>query len=213
LTEREPERLPVQLLANGSDPAVFDSLFDTAFVPVGWKDLDYVLALDRTFTIRLRPLLGKTWNEKTQDNDLGKLNSDDRTYYTYASSSVTQISRQIGSVLKTSRPAGSAVDLSATLIYTSDWQGVNLDGANMENVMLSEVNLKDASLGNVTQFTDISLLNVAWWEAKAMSPQLLSYLEEKYQCDPRGKYGVKMDETFTAQQCSDAIDRLRHGAR
>ncbi|MBZ5538502.1 MAG: hypothetical protein LAO31_21365 [Acidobacteriia bacterium] len=199
----------VQLLANSTDPVFFNDLFGAAFVPVDWSNLEFVLKLDRALGTRGGPLISKSWNPKTQTNDRKRLNPQEVMVLDYFSSVAPRISAQVGSVLKTPRPNGSTVDLSATYFRNADWRGVDLSGDNIENMWLAWMGLKDANLDKITQFRGAVFFHVTWWEAKSVSPELLEYLATNYGCIPGAEYGPDGDK-FTPQQCADALDRLRH---
>ncbi|MGB7624773.1 MAG: hypothetical protein WBN92_20695, partial [Terriglobia bacterium] len=126
----------VQLLANSTDPVFFNDLFGAAFVPVDWSNLDFVLKLDRALSTKGTPLLNKSWDPKTQTNDLQRLSPQEGSLLEYFASVAPKISAQVGSVLKTPRPNGSTVDLSATYFKGADWRGVDLSGDNIENMWL-----------------------------------------------------------------------------
>jgi hypothetical protein len=199
----------VKLLANSTDPVFFDDLFGEAFVPVDWSNLEFVLNLDRALSTKGTPLLNKSWDPKTQTNDRRRLNPQEASLLDYFTAVAPRISAQVGSVLKTPRPNASTLDLSATYFKDADWRGVDLGGDNIENMWLVWVNLKDANLDKITQFRGAVFFRVAWWEAKAVSPELLEGLLTDYPCEPGAEYG-RDGMKFTAQQCAAALDRLRH---
>ena len=199
----------VQLLANSTDPVFFNDLFGAAFVPVDWSNLEFVLKLDRALSTKGTPLLNKSWDPKTQTNDRGKLSPEEASLLDYFTTITPRISAQVGSVLKTRRPNASTLDLSATYFKDADWRGVDLSGDNIENMWLVWVNLKEANLDKITQFGGAVFFRVAWWEAKAVSPELLEGLVKDYPCEPGVEYG-RDGMKFTALQCAAALDRLRH---
>jgi len=203
--------LAVQLLANSSDILFFDDLFGAAFVPINWDNLDQLVKLDRALVTRVQPLYTKMYNRKTNHNDYTKLKEPqekgDLTYYEYA---IPRISAQVASALQLPRPTGKITNLSAATFMSSDWENVDLSGANIQGINLSYIRLKGANLDKITQYNGAYFNHTAWWEAKKISPELLKYLEEnstsKY--DPKREYGYK-DVTFTPQQYADELDRLK----
>jgi len=61
----------ISLLANGSDPAFFTSLFGTIFTPVDWSSLDDLVQLNRALAARDLPLATKSYDaEKTLTTEL-----------------------------------------------------------------------------------------------------------------------------------------------
>jgi len=200
----------VKLLATSTDPTFFTDLFGAAFVPVGRNNLDQVVKLDRALTARGEPLWGKTWDAKTENNDIKKLDPQEKEIYDYIDYVLPKISAQVASVLKAPRPNGSSVDLSATT-FKGDWGGVDLRGASIDNIRLVSVDLKGADLEKITVLDNAYFFHVAWWEAKKISPELLAYLETNSDSEynPNAKYGPK-DEAFTQQQYTAALDRLKH---
>lgn len=201
----------IQILTSNTDPAFFDDLFSVAFVPVEWANLKYVLQLDRSLFIRLSPLSDKTWNARTYQNELKRLRKEERALYDYYTTTLSKISAQIGSVLKSPRPSGVALDLSGTFIYTTDWQGVDLSGSNLSKAQMAEVDLKNANLDGITQFTGLTLFSTVWWEARTIGPELRAYLEQNYACNPNLRYGINEDRTFTAEECAAVSAQTRRG--
>lgn len=201
----------VQLLANSSDAILFTDLFGAAFVPVGWSNLDQVLKLDRALIVRGSPLWTKSYDPATDRNDIEKLTSEEKEAYDYTNQALRKICSEVASVLRAPRPRGTSLDLSAARFYGCDWSGVDLSGGNIESVAIAAVNLKDANLDAITQFEGAYFYADAWWEAKKVSPQLLTYLENndvsKYK--PNGKYGPT-SETVSLQQYITGLNRLKH---
>lgn len=202
--------LAVQLLANGTDDVRFADLFGAAFVPVNWDNLDEVLKLDKALNARETPLLDKTWNSKTETNDYSKVSIEEKKIMDYADNALKKICSQSASVLRTSRPSGQRLDLSTGRFYDCDWSGADLSGANIERIVMSHVDLKDADLSDITEFEGAYFFEVAWWDARKISPKLLEYLEKDEDSKYRegAKYGHK-DELFTPQQYTAAVHRLK----
>jgi pentapeptide repeat protein len=168
----------INLLANASDSTFFTSLFGPTFAPISWANIGDVIRLDRALAARSGPLASKSWDGKI--NDMSRLTKDEAASYQYIESVVPTITAQIGNVLKTPKPPGSQVDLSATFLKNGDWQGVNLDGVNLENTGFLWINIRNVDLTNVTNFTGANFYGTAWWEAKAINRPLLEYLKASY---------------------------------
>jgi hypothetical protein len=203
----------IQLLANSSDPILYTDLFGAAFVPVGWNNLDQILKLDRALLTRGQPLYDKTYNETTEHNDLTKLSAQEKEVLDYLNDVMPKMCAQIGSVLRSPRPTGVSLDLSAIRFTNCDLRGIDLSGANMENTAMVFVDLAGADLSNITRCEGAYFFHTAWWEAKSISPTLLAHLESRpYAVLHKGwTYGPR-DDTFTPQQYADALDRLKHAA-
>lgn len=200
----------IQLLANSSDQAFFNDLFGAAFVPVGWNNLDQVVKLGRALTTRGIPLWTKSYDAKTDTNDVTRLDPQEREVYRYLDSALPTITGHVAAVLKEQRPSGSSLDLSATQFNGSDWGGADLRGANIENIRLAWVDVRLANLDKITRFHGAYLYHVAWWEAKKISPELREYLEKDStsRYNPNARYGPKRS-MYTEPEYTAALDRLK----
>lgn len=174
----QAREVAINLLTNTSDQTFFTTLFGPAFAPISWNNVDGVIRLDRALAARASPLIAKSWDGKT--NDMSRLSADEIASYNYIEAVIPTITAQIGNVLKTPRPPGTQVDLSATFLKNGDWQGVNLDSVNFESANLSWINVRNVDLTNVTKFTAAGFYGTAWWEAKAINSSLLAYLTASY---------------------------------
>jgi Pentapeptide repeats (8 copies) len=209
---RDPAKAyAVQILANSSDEILFADLFGAAFVPASWNTLDQVLRLDRALRTRQQPLDTKTYIAEKDTNDFEKLTVEEKNAANYDLDALTTICTQIDSVLKSPRPKGVSLDLSGTYLYNCDWGGVDLSGANLDGAGMIYVDVKGASLANITQFSGAYIFHVAWWEAENVSPALLQFLEEnpdsKYK--EGAKYGPRY-QTFTPVEYATAVRRIEH---
>lgn len=201
----------IGLLATTSDPVLFTDLFGAAFVPVDWNNLDPVLKLDRQLSLKAFPLWEKTYDAKTNTNDVAKLSApEDRERYEYLDIALPQICSQVGAVLRTPRRNDVSPDLSGGLFYDCKWDGVDLSGANLESTDLRSLDLKGANLANISRFDGAYFFAVAWWEAKSISPELLDYLETRSdsQYKETATYGPN-SEHVTPQRYKAALDRLK----
>jgi hypothetical protein len=200
----------VTLLATTDDKPLFLSLFGAAFVPVGWNNLDRVIQLDRALAARWAPLLTKASNSSSAAHG-PNLNAQERISDDYLKYAVDQVSVQVGNVLKAPRPAGAIPDISATQFEFGDWNGADLNGANLDNMWLSWTDLNGADLDNVKQFSGAYFEHVAWWQAGKMSAELLHYLET----DPSSRYNAEIKDygshangSFSHKEYADDIKRL-----
>jgi hypothetical protein len=198
----------VNLLSNSSDPGFFMSLFGTALTPVTWANLDRIVRLDRALVARGNPVWTKTFDAAKNLNDTTGLSKDELATYRYMDSALPVITSEVGGVLKTPRPAGAHVDLSATLFSNGDWRGINLSGVNLESARLDWTNLQDAELEGVMQFSGAYLYGTAWWEAKSINRPLLDYLKVANPFKPGVSYGLRYDNTVTQGEYDKAMQRL-----
>ncbi|MBV8890936.1 MAG: pentapeptide repeat-containing protein [Acidobacteriaceae bacterium] len=199
----------VNILSTSSDSAFFSSLFGPALTPVTWTNLDRVVRLDRALLARGYPLWNKSWDPKTQNNDLRRLTKEERATFDYIEAAVPLISSEVGSVLKTPQPRGTSVDLSATYFKNADWSGINFKGVNLKNIDLNSLDLKNAQLTGVTEFTGAQFDYVAWWEARSIDRRLLEYLQRAYPFRPRAVYGYgPSNEVATQSDYDTSVGRL-----
>ena len=140
----QAREVAINLLTNTSDQSFFTTLFGPAFAPISWNNVDDVIRLDRALAARASPLIAKSWDGKT--NDMSRLSTDETASYNYIEAVIPTLTAQIGNVLKTPRPPGTQVDLSATFLKNGDWQGVNLDSVNFESANLSWINVRTLTL-------------------------------------------------------------------
>lgn len=208
---RDPaEKEAVELLAGSTDEAFFASWFGPAFVPAGWNNIGGLVALDRALLAGIKPL----WREYSKDKktDRSKLSPEEKNKYDYIEHAVPIITAEIGSVLETERPHGKRVNLSGTYFLNGDWRGVDLSGANIENIHLVYMNIKDTKLDQISQCAGTDASHTAWWEASKISAQLLGYLRANYKLDPSDAHGPR-SEGFTQEQYDAAVKRLQDQAQ
>jgi Pentapeptide repeats (8 copies) len=197
----------VNLLANSSNPSFFSSLFGTALAPVTWSNLDRVVRLDRALVARANPLWAKTANVEKETVDTTRLSPEELDIYRYVDGALPVISSQVGSVLKTPRPDGVPADLSGTLFRSSDWQGIDLSGVNLENAELTWTSLQNAEMAGLTRFSGAILYRTAWWEAKSINRPLLEYLMVRSPFKPGAAYGPR-NVVIQQPDYDKAIQRL-----
>ncbi len=196
------------LLANSSDVGFFTTLFGTAFTPVTWGNVERLVRLDRALRARFDPLLAKTADPARQMNDLSRLSKDELATYNYVLSVVPVIASEVGGVLRTPAPPGVHIDLSGTYFFHGDWRGVDLNGANLDNIELNFCNLQNAELAGLTQFSAAALFGTAWWQAKSINRPLLDYLSTNFKVQPGAMYGPAYVRA-TPDEYDEAVRRLQ----
>ncbi|MGD0580296.1 MAG: pentapeptide repeat-containing protein [Bryobacteraceae bacterium] len=213
-TESKNYEQAVRVLAAGSadDPDSFVVLFDAIFQPAGWNNLDQVLKLDRALLVRGAPLWQQTYDLATGRVDQAKLTRPgEKKAYDYVNTALLKVCTHVADVLRTPKPSSVNLDLSGTRFNSCDWSGVDLSGARIVDIGLDSVNLEGANLAGVTHFGGAYFYAVAWWEAKQISPDLLTYLEDdknsRYQEDKT--YGPSGKRVQKAEYDA-ALARLKH---
>jgi len=186
---RQAKVAAISLLANGSDAAFFMSLFGTTFTPVNWSAMEDLVQLDRALGARGLPLATKSYDAEKNINDKTRLTKEEVASFTYVEEVIPTITSRIGSVLKTPRPPGVQVDLSATYLRSADWKGIDLDAANLEGTYFLYMDLRDVELANVTRFSGLAVSSTAWWEAKSISKPLLEFLTANFPFKKDSGYG------------------------
>ncbi len=197
----------VRLLATTRDTNLFDDLFESTFVPLRWSNVDYLIKLDRALAAKCGAVWGKAFISDTAPEDTSKLSKDEAALLGYCGVAVQRISQQVGPVLRTPRPSSDVIDLTATRFYDASWDGVDLGGANIQNIYFSWVSLEGANFSGISQFGGIYIFHSAWWRAARMSPELLQYLEKTYPWAEGAQYGPN-SVTYTQQQYSADLARL-----
>ncbi|MBZ5558687.1 MAG: pentapeptide repeat-containing protein [Acidobacteriia bacterium] len=209
----EARATAVQLLANTSDTIFFNDLYGAAFVPIDWRNLSQVVRLDQALNARGGPIWTKSWDAQKQVNDVSRLDETERALLDHLDDVLPKLSSQVASLLKGPRPANAAApDLSATYFKFSDWEGVDLRGANIESARWAFVNMKGANLDRITNFEGVDFFHVAWWEVARLSAPLLAHLEQKLPCEPGAEYG-RDHAKFTPGDCARALERLKQQAK
>jgi hypothetical protein len=206
----QAQELAIQLLVVGTDKQTFDDIFEAAFVPASWKDLEAIIRLDRALEARGQPIASKSWDSQKQDNILDKLTDPEKQTYDYIYGVIPPVSVQIASLLRSQRPPNVSLNLSATRISDCDLGGADLSSANITKTIFSRVKLKGVNLDKITEFAGAGFYQVAWWEADGISPELLAYLEN----DPDAKYDTHRQygpayEAVAPQVYATAIARLK----
>ena len=203
------KKTAIQFLASTHDQIGFSDLFRSAFSPVDWTNFDSVAQLDRALGPRLGELWGKTYVKETDTNELNKLADDDeKKEFFYLHNAITEISTDVAPLLKSARPFGKSLDLRSAWFYDADWRGVDLSGADLTDADLRLLDLKNGNLGEVRSFSGLYIHGVAWWQAKQISPELLSYLMEKSPYDPNSLYGPNATK-IAPSEYAESLTRLQ----
>jgi len=188
----------ISFLANSSDAAFFTSLFGTIFTPINWSSLDDLVQLDRALGARDLPLATKSYDAEKNINDRTRLTKEEAASFNYVEEVIPTITSRIGSVLKTPRPLGTQLDLSATFLKSADWTGIDLNAANLEGAYFLYMDLRDVELANVTRFSGLAMSSTGWWEAKSISKPLLEFLTANFPFKDGNVYGPRYQQSDQA---------------
>ena len=203
----------IQLAVNGKNPVFFDELLAAAFSPPRWTNLNDLLAIDRGLATRNEAFVAEMHQRHKGPFYVG-WNAEEIANDRYLSKTLIAVSAQIVAVLRTPPPPGFHRDLSRTYLVEVDLANTDLHDASIEGAHIFSVDLTGADLSHVTNFLGLDAYGTAWWEARAISPPLLSYLQSRYPCDPGKRYGIDLDSarSYTDRQCQASLTRLTQAA-
>lgn len=197
----EAMAVALQLMSNSTDTALFEDLFRNVLSPVDWNNIDQVLKLNNVLSHKTDPLYDKSFNIKTHENDIALLSESEKQLFEYMEYVQPIFCAEVGALIKSTKPQDKVLDLSGTRFDNCDFSGVSLKNALINNLSLFHVNINGANIDAI-EFGWLNFYGTAWWEAAKLSPPLRKFLQEKYPCDPSVKYGRKVDEQFSAEQCA-----------
>lgn len=198
-------------LSYGTDRNFFTSLFYAFFSSAKDRQLPDLLEIDHAIGGRSREAWDHAWNARTKKDDLSKLKPAELVIYHYGLTAFPAITAEVGAILKRGTHR-EVPDLSNMSFNSGDWRGVNFGGANLRNARFILMDLGDADLSRIGDFSSVNFGSTAWWEAKSINKDLLLYLKSNYPFQPAEKgqvtkYGPR-GETYTREQYEDAIVRL-----
>ena len=201
--------LATQLLAKSNSLEEFSATLGNLFEPVNWKNLKWILDADRSIYATYRRLDSKAWVQAKGVNDMNLLTPAERATYDLEIDEIGILAAKFAPLLKSQRPASvTALDLSATTFWRSDWKGVDLSGADLTNCFLDGLDLEGANFSGITRFQGSSITHCAWWNAATISPQLLDYLLEACPYKPGETYGSSY-RPITPADFEAALQRLK----
>jgi len=151
----------------------FSDLFNTFVEPVTQENLGQVLALLRSVSSAVSPLLQKAWvNENT---DVTVLTPDERDSFNLLTQERTFLGTRVASVLRQPRKSLDPIDLSGMGL-----DDVDLTGADLRNCIApytwNIVNLDGADLRGMTNIENTWVYNTAWWHASHIDKRFLDIL-------------------------------------
>ncbi len=187
-----------QLLASTNDTVVFKDLFDSIYVPATWENFSQILDLTRTILSRGAPVYDKKINRAIA------LTPQEEKAYDAEFDDIKLICSRVSPLLKSKRPVGVKIDLRSIAWWECDLSNSDLSGANLEAFTPTRINFKGADLTGVTFLQD-DVWDTAWWKAAKISPDLLTFLSQKWPYDPKIEYN---DSSLSMQGYQDDIARL-----
>ena len=191
-----------------SDQTLFRNLFNTALAPLSWSDMDRVVKLDRQLLQNVQPVWSKAWDQQNNRTDTNRLSADQKKLYDFFNEAIWLITPQIGGLLQVPRQSPEKeIDLSFTYFNGGDWHGIDFDGANLENMWVEAMDLRNAAFKGVTRFNGVKLQNTAWWEVNSINKEFLDYLQSNCPFSPDTCYGQKQQKV-SPKEYDDAINRL-----
>jgi len=151
----------------------FSDLFNTFVEPVTAENLSQVLALLRSVSSAVSPLLQKTWvNNAT---DVSVLTPEERDSFNLLTQERTFLGTRVASVLRQPRKSLEPIDLSGMGL-----DDVDLSGADLRNCVSpytwNIVNLDGADLRGMTNVENTWVYNTAWWHASHIDKRFLDIL-------------------------------------
>ena len=194
------------ILKKTANAKLLDELFDRAFAstegssfgPSGKANFQRLVELNRDSLWKTTPIWDKWYRHKIHNEDPavnpedpGEISPAEQAQSTYNFIASTRIAATIGRIL-VSRSKDTPIDISGTYITSADWQDVNLEGADISGARIVRVNLKNANLAGISSFSDASLQETAWWEAKFIDSKLLDHLKATSPYNPNSRYGLEL---------------------
>ena len=207
----EARRTALQLLWKTEYAPLFESQFRSVFEPVGWRNFAEILSLDRALNLSIQPLADKSWDRKQKTNITARFTKEEEALWDNIHGEFAFLGERIATILRKPRPAGCVLDLHSTNLWHADLSGADLHGAILTNAAMSNVYVKGANLVGVTECEGLAMAGTAWWQAGAMSKELLEYLVKAYPFETDRTYTSK--DLVTDESMKKDVDRLRQTRR
>jgi hypothetical protein len=207
----QARQIALPLLWKTEYAPLFESMFNSMFEPVSWQNLAEILTLDRALNRDCLPLARKAWDADDRNTILSRLTNDEQARWDNLHVEFDVIVRGVGPLLRRPRPTGLVLDLHGTNLFRADLSGTDLSGADLTGAMMSNVLIKGANLSGVTEFYNLAMVGTAWWQAAAMSKELLEHLEKNDPFEPDRAYTSK--DPITQESMQKDVERLRRAAK
>jgi len=205
--KQDAYQLMLSIFRHSKDTDQFKELFENEFTPVSGDNLDAILDVDRA--------LHSQWVDLNRRDDNPELQHQTILELSY-------IGNRIAPVLQKRAPDKS-FDLHFVAVFDCDFSWVDLTNANLDGFVTGRVNLSNANLTGARNFKsylsgeknfrDRAWTDTAWWQARAIDPEFLAYLQQAapYTPDPPntrppGHYGANAHPT--QDQYDQEIRRL-----
>jgi hypothetical protein len=185
----------------------FTDLFNTFFEPVTHDNLPQVLALLRSVSITVAPLLTKAWVD--DQNKLDALTAAERDAYDLLINERSFLGAKAAAVLRQPRRPGEVVDLGDI-----GFDGVDLSGADLRDCLAPRtwniVNLDGADLRGLKNIRNTWVYNTAWWHASHVDPEFLDLLVAR--APYKAGQHVNTPQPVSEDDYRRGVARLRMGA-
>ena len=165
-------QLMISLFRHSKDIEQFKELFENEFTPVSAENLDAILDLNRA--------LHSQWVDLNRRGDNPQLQYQVILELSYIGTRIAPILQK--------RPPDKAFDLHDVAVFDCDFSWVDLTNANLDGFVTGRVNLSNANLSGVKNFNanpsgakdfrDKAWTDTVWWQARAISPEFLAYLQQ-----------------------------------
>lgn len=229
----QAREVTVVLLAGILEPNVFSDNFGALLERTNWDNFNHLKNISRAqlaYFYKYRQDSARLEDQRKQSKTgLPILRDDPGFLQTATGTNVVTTSKGLVQFLRNSlksRPANIELDLNgcgfweqdvsnmdfgkANLerfdIYDSNLSGANFSGANLDRASIGKSNVKDADFSGV-RASESNWDRTAWWRAKRISPDLLKYLQDKFQFSPKEEYRDDMTKDFSEYQ--KEVERLR----
>jgi hypothetical protein len=197
-------------------PELADSVFTPLLRDTRWPEINEVLSINRALLDKHNYVSDQLDGEDAAEAEMAdprrrpagrsRLTEEDLdALYGQLRFVGGELSAYLRGTVAGPRPTDVELDLSGTAWFNVDLTGADLHGANLENAWLSSVDLEQADLSKIERVTGSFWYGkTSWWRARAISPALLAYLEEKLSCDT-----ACADDKECRQTCATESVRLR----
>jgi pentapeptide repeat protein len=165
-------QLMLSIFRHSKDMDQFKELFENEFTPVSGENLEAILDLNRA--------LHSQWVDLNRRGDNPKLQYQVILELSYIGTRIAPILQK--------RPQDKSFDLHFVAVFDCDFSWVDLTNANLEGFVTGRVNLSNANLSGVKNFNanfsgakdfrDKAWSDTVWWQARAISPEFLAYLQQ-----------------------------------
>jgi len=194
----------VTVMLNAKKFSNFSDLFNTFMEPVTPANLPQVLAMLRSVSITLAPLISKAWVNGQVDTS--PLTAAEVESYALLLRERSFLGAKAAPLLRQPRAPGEVMDLSDIGLDNIDLSGADLRGF-MAPYIWNYVNLDGADLRGMRNIDNSWPFLTAWWHAGHIDADFLALLVERAPFDPA--QAINTNRGKSAQDYRAAVARLR----